>query len=109
MLPARLGCLHGVTSEHVPAGTCSWSILLRHTGQRESLGQGGEQQHGGSSTHHLHMYALSLGQALGDPFTSAEYGELQLVQEAYKGIVNEIHAFRKQYQCQSSAFASHRH
>lgn len=36
----------------------------------------------------LNVYALSLARALVDWFSSAEYGELQLVQEAYKGIVN---------------------
>jgi len=55
-------------------------------GSWRALAQEGEWQGGGSGACRLHLYALSL--ALVDWFSSAEYGELQLVQEAYKVKVN---------------------
>lgn len=58
-----------------------------HSSWRPS-GWEGERQCGGSSARRLNVCVLSLAQALVDWFSSAEYGELQLVQEAYKGITN---------------------
>lgn len=89
MLPARLRCLHRNTSECVPAGICSWSTADLHCARQLRLsGWESERQCGGSSARCLRVYVLSLAQALVDWFSSAEYGELQLVQEAYKGTAN---------------------
>lgn len=73
MLPACLRCLHSITSIHTRSST--WQLVSLRLG-------------GGSPTCPLYVCPVSLARALVDWFSSAEYGELQLVPEAHEGIVN---------------------